>query len=74
MKRLHLYELISGKSPKQAGLSKEEATVFETKECSKALYATLSKEDVDEDQIYSIIRQHLDGLLSAVDAIARVYA
>ena len=68
------FESISGKSPKEAGLSKENAIAFETKECSKTLQAALVKEDVNEDQYYTIIRKHLGLLLSVIDSVNRIYA
>lgn len=62
------------RTPKAAGLSKEEAIVFEKKECSKALQASLLKEDVSEDHSYGVIRMHIDLLLSAVTTVNVMYA
>ena len=62
------------RTAKEAGLSKEEAIAFEKKECSKALQASLLKEDVSEDDIYGVIRKHIDLLLSAVDTVNVMYA
>jgi len=59
---------------KEAGLTQEEAVAFEKKECSKALDAALLKEDVSDAGRYGIIREHVDLLLSALDATAAMYA
>ena len=62
------------RTAKEAGFSKEEAIVFEKKECSKALQASLLKEDVREDDIYGVIRKHIDLLFSAAAIIDVMYA
>lgn len=61
------------KTPKEAGLSKEEAIAFERKECSKALHAALLKMNVNEDNIYGVIQYYINLLISALTAVNTMY-
>ena len=62
------------RTSKEVGLSKEESIGFEKKECCKALHASLLKENISEDEIYAVIQNHIDLLLSAVVAVNAMYA
>ena len=62
------------RTAKEAGLSKKEAIAFEKKECFKALHAALLKKDVSEDDIYGVIQNYIDLMLSALTAVNTMYA
>lgn len=62
------------KTPKAAGLSKQDAMEFETKECIKALHAALSNESTDKGDYYLTIRSHIQLLVSSINTMNTMYA
>ena len=60
------------RNAKEAGLSKEESIAFEKKEFSKVLHAaTLT---ANEDEIYGVIRSHVDLFVESITHTNSLYA
>lgn len=59
---------------KEAGLSKQDAIEFESKECATALHAALLKEGLSEEDRYKMIHKHIGLLSSALTTVNAMYA